>query len=175
MSQSRKRKLPPKQVLALPDLEHSKAAVLNSLTSISGQRSYDRAITDFVEWYCSEPRLAFNRTVVLRYRIFLEQKRYAPTTINLRLAAIRRVAFEAADSGLLSPELAAGIRRGKGVQRIGVRLWKLADRNRETTAGERRKRVATRRKKLRNPCHADGMRPPTRLATCLTCRFDSIT
>jgi hypothetical protein len=49
--------------------------------------------------------------VVLRYRIFLEQKRYAATTINLRLAAVRRVAFEAADSGLLSPELAAGIRR----------------------------------------------------------------
>jgi hypothetical protein len=43
----------------------------------------DHAITDFVEWYCSEPRLAFNRTVVLRYRIYLEQKQYAPTTINL--------------------------------------------------------------------------------------------
>jgi integrase len=99
-----------------------KAAVLNSLTSKSGQRSYNRAINDFVEWYCSEPRLALNRTVVLRYRIFLEQKRYAPTTINLRLAAVRRVAFEAADSGLLSPELAAGIRRVKGVRRIGVRI-----------------------------------------------------
>ena len=122
MSQSRKRKRPPKHILALPDLEQSKAAVLNSLTSKSGQRSYDRAITDFVEWYCSEPRLSFNRTVVLWYRIFLEQKRYAPTTINLRLAAVRRVAFEAADSGLLSPELAAGIRRVKGVRRIGVRL-----------------------------------------------------
>src|SRR5436305_4501618 len=95
MSQSRKRKRSPKQTLALPDLEQSKAAVLNSLTSKSGQRSYDRAITDFVEWYCSEPRLSFNRTVVLRYRIFLEQKRYAPTTINLRLAAVRRVAYEA--------------------------------------------------------------------------------
>jgi hypothetical protein len=68
------------------------------LTSKSGQRTYDRAITDFVEWYCSEPRLAFNRTVVLRYRIYLEQKQYAPTTINLRLAAVRRVAFEAAGS-----------------------------------------------------------------------------
>ena len=137
MSQSRKRKLPPKQVLALPDLEHSKAAVLNSLTSISGQRSYDRAITDFVEWYCLEPRLAFNRTVVLRYRIFLEQKRYAPTTINLRLAAIRRVAFEAADSGLLSPELAAGIRRVKAVRRIGVRLgnWLTVEQG-ETAARE---------------------------------------
>ena len=52
----------------------------------------------------------------------LEQKQYAPTTINLRLAAVRRVAYEAADSGLLSPELAAGIRRVKGVRRIGVRV-----------------------------------------------------
>jgi hypothetical protein len=50
-----------------------------------------RAITDFVEWYCSEPRLALNRTVVLRYRIYLEPKQYAPTTINLRLAAVRRL------------------------------------------------------------------------------------
>jgi integrase len=129
MSKSRTRKRPPKHVLALPDLEQSKSAVLNSLTSKSGQRTYDRAITDFVDWYCSEPRLSFNRSVVLRYRIFLEQKRYAPTTINLRLAAVRRVAFEAADSGLLSPELAAGIRRVKGVRRIGVRLgnWLTAE------------------------------------------------
>src|SRR5438309_4088723 len=61
-----------------------------------------------------------------------EQKPYAPTTINLRLAAVRRVAYEAADSGLLSPELAAGIRRVKGVRRIGVRLgnWLTADQGR---------------------------------------------
>ena len=59
-------------------------------------------------------RLAFNRTVVLRYRIHLEQLGYAPATINLRLAAVRRIAYEAADAGLLSPELAAGIRRVKG-------------------------------------------------------------
>ncbi len=111
-SKSRKKK-PPKRVLALPDLEHAKTAVLNSLTSASGQRTYDHAIGEFVTWYCSEPRLAFNRTVVLRYRIHLEQRHYAPATINLRLAAVRRVAYEAADAGLLSPELAAGIRRVK--------------------------------------------------------------
>ena len=52
-----------------------------------------------MDWYCSEPRLAFNRTVLLRYRIYLEQKQYALTTINLRLA-VRHVAYEAADSGL---------------------------------------------------------------------------
>ncbi len=66
-----------------------------------------------MEWYCSEPRLAFKRTVVLRYRIHLEQRHLAPTTINLRQAAVRRVAYEAADSGLLSPELAAGIAESK--------------------------------------------------------------
>ena len=60
--------------------------------------------------------------MVLRYRIHLEQRRYAPATINLRVAAVRRIAYEAADAGLLSPELAAGIRRVRGVRRIGVRL-----------------------------------------------------
>ena len=130
-SKSRKKK-PPKRGLALPDLEHAKTAVLNSLTSASGQRTYDHAIREFVAWYCSEPRLAFNRTVVLRYRIHLEQRGYAPATINLRLAAVRRVAYEAADAGLLSPELAAGIRRVKGVRRIGVRLgnWLTPDQGR---------------------------------------------
>ncbi len=120
-SKSRKRKTP-KRVLALPDLEHAKTAVLNSLTSASGQRTYEHAIREFVAWYCSEPRLAFNRTVVLRYRIHLEQRGYLSATINLRLAAVRRIAYEAADAGLLSPELAAGICRVKGVRRIGVRL-----------------------------------------------------
>src|SRR5215472_2778370 len=85
-----KRKRNPKTVLKLPDLEQSKSAVLNSLTSRSSQRAYDHAIREFIDWYCSEPRLAFNKTVVTRYRISLEQRHYAPSTINLRLAAVRR-------------------------------------------------------------------------------------
>lgn len=124
-----KRKRTPKTVLRLPDLEQSKSAVLNSLASQSSQRSYDHAIREFIEWYCSEPRLAFNKTVVTRYRIFLEQAHYASSTINLRLAAVRRLAYEAADAGLLSPDLAAGIRRVKGAKKFGVRMgnWLTAD------------------------------------------------
>lgn len=57
-SKSRKRK-PPKRVLALPDLEHAKTAVLNSLSSASGQRTYEHAIREFVAWYCSAPRADF--------------------------------------------------------------------------------------------------------------------
>ena len=66
MPKSRKKRKSPKRVLALPDLEQAKSVVLNTLTSKSGQRTYDYAITEFVEWYCSEPRLAFNRTVARR-------------------------------------------------------------------------------------------------------------
>jgi site-specific recombinase XerD len=86
-----------------------------------------------VDWYCSEPRLALNRTVVLRYRSHLESQQLAPGTINLRLGAVRRLAYEAADCGLLSADLAAGIRRVKGVKKIGVRLgnWLTAEQGHE--------------------------------------------
>ena len=83
----------PKYVLRLPDLEHARTAVLNSLSSAEGQRGYRHAIDEFVEWYCSEPRLAFNRVVVLRYRSHLESRQLAPGTINLRLGAVRRLAY----------------------------------------------------------------------------------
>ena len=72
-----KRKRTPKMILRLPDLEHSKTAVLNSLTSPSSPRSYEHAIREFTDGYCSEPGPAFNKTVVTRYRIFLEQAHYA--------------------------------------------------------------------------------------------------
>src|SRR5579864_6151813 len=108
-------------VLRLPDLDHSKAAVLNSLSSPGSRRVYRYAIEQFIAWYCSEPRLAFNRIVVARYRMYLEGRGLAANTINQQLAAVRHLAHEAADAGLLSPELAAGITRVKGVKQLGFR------------------------------------------------------
>ncbi len=119
----------PKTNLGLPDLEHVKAAVIGSLPSAGSQREYARSINEFVAWYCSEPRLSFNKTVVTRFRMYLEERHLAPATINLRLAAVRRLAYEAADAGLLSHDLAAGIRRVKGAKKLGVRLgnWLTSD------------------------------------------------
>jgi hypothetical protein len=119
---SQRRRTTAKSVLRLPDLEHAKAAVLNSLTSLDAQRGYRHAIDEFVDRYCSEPRLALNRIVVLRYRSHLESRQLTPGTVNLRLGAVRRLAYEAADCGLLSADLAAGIRCAKGVKKLGVRL-----------------------------------------------------
>lgn len=120
----------PKTKLGLPDLDHSKAAVLDSLRSPESKRGYRHAIDEFISWYCSEPRLSFNKVVVTCFRIFLENRGLAASTINGRLAAVRRLAYEAADAGLLSPELAASIRRVKGPKKLGVRPRQLAHRRR---------------------------------------------
>ena len=94
--------------------------MLGSLRSRESQRGYRHSIDEFITWYCSEPRLSFNKTVVTRYRIHLEDRQLAPGTINVRLVAVRRLAYEAADSGLVSPDLAAGIHRVKGAKKLGI-------------------------------------------------------
>ena len=144
---SRRRRRSTRSVLRLLDLEHSKTAVLNSLTSQDAQRGYRHAIDEFVDWYCSEPRLAFNRIVVLRYRSHLESRRLAPGTVNLRLGAVRRLAYEAADCGLLSADLAAGIRRVKGVKKLGVRLgnWLTAEQGQALWQAPDRERLKGKR------------------------------
>ena len=74
-----KRKRVPKTILKLPDLEQSKSAVLNSLTSSSSKRSYDHAIREFIEWYCSEPQDS------------LQQDRGHPVPNRTRTAPVRPV------------------------------------------------------------------------------------
>jgi len=63
-----------RRTLRLPDLDHSKLAVLNSLGSPGSRRVYEFALNQFIAWYCSEPRLALNRIVVTRYRMYLESR-----------------------------------------------------------------------------------------------------
>jgi len=62
----------PKMKLGLPDLDQSRSVVLNSLRSPESQRGYRHSIDEFIAWYCSEPRLSFNKTVVTGYRLHLE-------------------------------------------------------------------------------------------------------
>jgi site-specific recombinase XerD len=136
-----------KTVLRLPDLEVAKSAVLNSLSCPDAQRGYRHAIDEFVDWYCSEPRLSFSKTVVVRYRMHLESRHLAPGTINLRLGAVRRLAYEASDCGLLSADLAAGIRRVKGVKKLGIRLgnWLTAEQGQALWQAPNRERLKGKR------------------------------
>jgi hypothetical protein len=55
--------------------------------------------------------------VVVRYRIQLEARGLAAATINQRLAAVRRLAHEAADSGLLDGSVVKGTDRMEKVRK----------------------------------------------------------
>jgi integrase len=65
----------------------------------------------------------------MRYRSFLERLSLSAATINLHVSAILRLADESAESGWLSPELAIGIRRVKGVKRLGRKVGNWLTRN----------------------------------------------
>jgi len=65
-TRSERKRVTPKAILRLPDLDVAKSAVLNSLSCPDAQRGYRHAIDEFVDWHCSEPRLSFSKTVVVR-------------------------------------------------------------------------------------------------------------
>ena len=103
------------------DLARLKALVLDSVSSPYSRPPYDKALDDFLSWYHQASRGPFRKAVVQEYRAKLEADGLAASTINVRLAAIRKLAREAADNGLLAPELAAGIARVRGAKALGVR------------------------------------------------------
>jgi len=78
------------ETATIPELQQSKTAVLNTLASIHSRRSYAHAIEKFIAWYCSEPRLEFNRSVVVRYRSFLERASLSAATINRSIFICQR-------------------------------------------------------------------------------------
>jgi site-specific recombinase XerD len=95
--------------------------VLDSLTSPHSRRAYAQALDHFFSWYQAEPRGGFSRAVVQAYRSALESAALAPSTINVRLAALRKLAGEAAENGLLDRSIAQSITSLKGTRHAGVR------------------------------------------------------
>lgn len=79
------------------------------------------ALDEFFGWYAQEPRPGFTKATVSAWRVTLEERGLASSSIIVRMPAIRKLAVEATDNGLPAPELAAGIQRVKSAKSIGVR------------------------------------------------------
>jgi site-specific recombinase XerD len=79
-------------------------------------------LDEFIAWYGQEPRPGFTKATVAAWRVALEARGLGSVSINVRITAVRKLAVEAADNGLLAPELANGITRVKGVASKGIRL-----------------------------------------------------
>lgn len=95
--------------------------VLDGLTSENSKRAYGKALNDFITWYQREPTTGLTKATVQQYRTLLQNSGVAPSTVNLRLSAIRKLAQEAADNGLVDQSMASSISRVKGVKSQGVR------------------------------------------------------
>jgi site-specific recombinase XerD len=113
------------QALVLSKLTEAEAAavgmVLDGLPSEHSRRAYGRALMDFFHWHRGVGRPRLNKAVVQRYAAELRDAGMAPSSVNQRLSAIRKLALEAADNGLLDAQVAGGIRAVKGARWEGRR------------------------------------------------------
>jgi site-specific recombinase XerD len=113
------------QALTLKRLSEAEARaiemVLDGLTSEHSRRAYERALFDFFHWHRGVGRPQLNKAVVQRYTAELREAGMSASSVNLRLSAIRKLAAEAADNGLLDAQVAGGIRAVKGARQEGRR------------------------------------------------------
>ena len=112
-------------LIAVPKAAHwhrLKRLVLDSVSSPITRRVYNLGLDEFFAWYGREPRPGFTKATVAAWRVALEARGLGAVSINVRITAVRKLAVEAADNGLLAPELANGIVRVKGVASKGIRL-----------------------------------------------------
>src|ERR1022692_1747521 len=112
-------------LIVVPQAAHwqrLKRLVLDSVSSPIRRRVYNLGLDEFFAWFSQEPRPGFTQATVCAWRVALEARGLGAISTNVRITAARKLAVEAADNGLLSPELAAGIMRVKGVKAKGVRV-----------------------------------------------------
>jgi integrase len=103
-----------------------KALVLDSVSSPITKRVYNMALDEFLAWFQQGPRPGFTKATVSAWRVSLEARGLGSSSIIMsiiiRMSAIRKLAAEAADNGLLAPELAAGIARVRSAKSVGIRM-----------------------------------------------------
>ena len=105
----------------LAEWQKLKALVLDSVSSPITRRVYNMALNEFMAWFQQAPRPGFTKATVSAWRVSLEERGLGSSSIIIRMSAIRKLAAEAADNGLLAPELAAGISRVKSAKSVGIR------------------------------------------------------
>src|SRR5512133_3547543 len=98
-----------------------KSLVLDSVSSPITRRVYNLGLDEFFAWYEQEPRAGFTKATVSAWRVALEARGLGAVSIKVRITAVRKLAVEAADNGLLAPEWASGIARVEGVASKGER------------------------------------------------------
>jgi integrase len=91
--------------------------VLESVQSIHSKRNYAKALDDLFVFCASRP---LSRALLMEYRTTIDH--LSPSTINVRLSAIRKLVGEARRNGMIGLEEAANLSDVPNVQQKGTRL-----------------------------------------------------
>jgi len=96
--------------------------VCNAVTSQHTRRAYSRGLTDFMAWHGSTGQSGFSKATVQAHVTELRAQGISASSINQRLTAIRKLANELADNGIIDHSTAQAIARAEGVRSEGKRL-----------------------------------------------------
>jgi integrase len=91
--------------------------VLDSVPSPNSRRNYAKALDDLFALSAGRP---LTRALFMEYRASMEA--LAPSTVNVRLSAVRKLVAEARQNGLIGAEDAASLSEVPNIRQKGTRL-----------------------------------------------------
>ena len=95
--------------------------VLNSLPSASSKRVYKMAIRDFLSYWISQDKPYLDKLFLQTYIAYLQDQGVGESSINLRLAAIRKLTREASELQIWPDTVAAAFASVKNIPQRGKR------------------------------------------------------
>ena len=132
----------PEMVALTPAQLQLRQMVLDSVTSPHSRRNYAKALDLLFAFAAGRP---LTRALLMEYRSSMED--LAPSTVNVRLAAVRKMVNEAKRNGMLSAEEAASLTDVPNIRQSGKRLgnWLTKEQARELLAVPDRSTVKGKR------------------------------
>jgi integrase len=112
------------------EIQLLKRLVVGSVDGPASKRLYTFGVDRFFRWFqAQDPPVQFGRAAVQAYKAHLIESGLSSASTNAYLIAVRRLATEAVESGVLASELGSGINRVKGVRCNGIRIgnWLTAE------------------------------------------------
>jgi len=112
-------------------LQALREMVLNSVVSEHSKRNYAKALDDLFLFAASRP---LTRALLMEWRTAMGK--LSPSTVNVRLAAMRKLVTEARRNGMLDAEEAANLTQVPNIRQQGTRLgnWLTRDQAKELLA-----------------------------------------
>src|SRR5580658_7102024 len=134
---------PPEPPFALTQAQAKlRQIVLDSVRSIHSKRNYAKALDDLFAFCARRP---LSRALLMEYRASMEN--LSPSTINVRMSAIRKLVGEARQNGLIGLEEAANLTDVPNIRQTGTRLgnWLTREQAKELLAVPDRSKLKGKR------------------------------